>query len=1043
MLGRTHVAVTFLVAAGMIGCAQRTGGDAGRFGSADRADASTEPVPTSAGSTLHTASLALEATGTGAWGGTNSRQRFSTRIDAHGASISDLASRWNGQLHVTRVGRTSQMRQADDATPTAHGSRVQIVRGGGVTEWFIHDVGGLEQGIDLAERPAGSGPLEIDVAVDGLVAARTRRGVELRRPDGVPVLLYGRLSATDADGRSIDSRLIVDEGRVSIEIDDDSARYPIAVDPLVWAQDAVITPTDSATVTRFGSSVELDGDTLAVSGYTSLGWAVYVFERSAGVWAQTAKLTPASTEAFGDLSLRNSISLSGSTLVVGAPAHGFAGGAYVFVNTSGTWGLQTVLTSTNTTAASHLGTSVSVSGDQAILGAPNESASFSLGGGPLGGGGATVANAGSAIIFTRSGSTWAEAAKLSDLSEYTSTTSTPSSGEGFGTLVAIGPAIACEIGNDKQSPVSKVYSKCYQGSGASWGYVAWSGYQSPTYPIRISSTTVANLYSVQSLAGGTFSGSYIGTSTGWICGASSTRVAAYNNNNVSPVWELSGTTWSQTGTLTASDAAALVTACDLSESTVALGAPADGATGKVFVFDDGIVDGATCSTGASCGSGVCTEGVCCDATCSGPCKSCLGSKTGGASGTCGFVTSVSLCGPCSADIDCPTGAYCAGSKCTVKAATGATCSGNNACASGFCVDGVCCESACTATCYACSAKKSGAADGKCAPIPDATDPDKECPGGSSCVGSAVTKHVCNGAGACRATTQSCAPFICKADGSDCNVTCTVDADCGDASYYCGSDMTCQQKQARGKTCTANDQCVSGSCADGVCCDSSCTGACQACAEPGNEGTCTPVKGAPRTGHPTCLNSGTTCGGFCDGSKAFDCSFLGSATTCAGGCTNSAISTCDGAGSCGAAAACPGNFACADATSCKSTCVADTDCAGGYSCKSGACSAASAKCSADGSTSTSANGVPQSCSPYTCGSNGSCQQSCATTNDCTTSFTCDQSKSPGQCVATPRTDGGGGGGGCGVAARGANPSRVADFALWLVVLSAVMGRRCRA
>jgi hypothetical protein len=47
------------------------------------------------------------------------------------------------------------------------------------------------------------------------------------------------------------------------------------------------------------------------------------------------------------------------------------------------------------------------------------------------------------------------------------------------------------------------------------------------------------------------------------------------------------------------------------------------------------------------------------------------------------------------------------------------------------------------------------------------------------------------------------------------------------------------------------------------------------------------------------------------------------------------------------------------------------------------------------------------------------------------------------VATPRTDGGGGGGGCGVAARGANPSRVADFALWLVVLSAVMGRRCRA
>jgi len=71
-------------------------------------------------------------------------------------------------------------------------------------------------------------------------------------------------------------------------------------------------------------------------------------------------------------------------------------------------------------------------------------------------------------------------------------------------------------------------------------------------------------------------------------------------------------------------------------------------------------------------------------------------------------------------------------------ANGSVCSSASQCVSGFCVDGRCCNSACTATCFACSAAKTGAANGTCAPVIANTDPDNECTGAANC----------NGAGAC-------------------------------------------------------------------------------------------------------------------------------------------------------------------------------------------------------------------------------------------------------------------------------------------------------
>jgi hypothetical protein len=64
----------------------------------------------------------------------------------------------------------------------------------------------------------------------------------------------------------------------------------------------------------------------------------------------------------------------------------------------------------------------------------------------------------------------------------------------------------------------------------------------------------------------------------------------------------------------------------------------------------------------------------------------------------------------------------AGSEGGAKA-NGAVCSAGAECGSGFCADGVCCESACSGTCESCGIDK-----GKCVPVPDGQDPDKECKG---------------------------------------------------------------------------------------------------------------------------------------------------------------------------------------------------------------------------------------------------------------------------------------------------------------------------
>jgi regulation of enolase protein 1 (concanavalin A-like superfamily) len=148
-----------------------------------------------------------------------------------------------------------------------------------------------------------------------------------------------------------------------------------------WTEEAKLTASDKALYDQFGYSVSLSGDRALVgaiqsdSGGTTDAGAAYVFTRASnGTWTQEAKLTASDKAAYDRFG--NSISLTGDRAIVGAPnatpdGTSSAGAAYVFTRASdGTWTQEAKLTASDKAEYDNFGSSVSLSGDRAIVGAP-------------------------------------------------------------------------------------------------------------------------------------------------------------------------------------------------------------------------------------------------------------------------------------------------------------------------------------------------------------------------------------------------------------------------------------------------------------------------------------------------------------------------------------------------------------------------------------------------------------------------------------------------------------------------------------------------
>lgn len=193
-----------------------------------------------------------------------------------------------------------------------------------------------------------------------------------------------------------------------------------------WGEAGRLVASDSQDADYFGGSVAIDADTIVVGAeLVDLGspssqvdaGAAYIFERDLGGpgnWGEAAKLIAwdnSTKDYFGA-----SVSINGNTVVVGADSEDGgvgdplpqAGAAYVFerdLGGTGNWGYLTKLVAWDAQAMDYYGSSVAISGDAIVIGAPFED------GGP----GDPIYGVGAVYIYERDIGgigNWGESAKL-------------------------------------------------------------------------------------------------------------------------------------------------------------------------------------------------------------------------------------------------------------------------------------------------------------------------------------------------------------------------------------------------------------------------------------------------------------------------------------------------------------------------------------------------------------------------------------------------------------------------------------------------------
>ena len=190
---------------------------------------------------------------------------------------------------------------------------------------------------------------------------------------------------------------------VNIDTSVSSFTLTFGSDWTLTTQQAKIQASDKEGNDYFGYSVSIDGDTVAVGAYqedstgTNAG-AVYVFTRSGTTWTQQAKLAATDIGGIQNVWVGFSVAISGDTLVAGGYRANDRGAAYVFTRSGTTWTQQAKLISTDIQQDDWFGYSVAIDGDTIVASAMGEDT------------GAT--NTGAAYIFTRSGTTWTQQAKI-------------------------------------------------------------------------------------------------------------------------------------------------------------------------------------------------------------------------------------------------------------------------------------------------------------------------------------------------------------------------------------------------------------------------------------------------------------------------------------------------------------------------------------------------------------------------------------------------------------------------------------------------------
>ncbi|MBI4750747.1 MAG: FG-GAP repeat protein [Acidobacteria bacterium] len=455
----------------------------------------------------------LTKLGAGAYEAHNPAQGFTSYFTPEAVALmsgTEAQSPWTLEMNLKGIGYGDRLAEISSGTPSVKNNRIELNRSSSLiphpsslSEWYENGPKGLEQGLTIpmapGERSEGDW-VRVSFGLDSSLEAQLvdeGQAIEFLNWSGERVLRYDQLVVTDASGRQLPSRMDLGGSQIRLEYDDREAVYPVTIDP-TFGQQSKLVASDGAANDLFGVRVAISGETAVIG-------------------------------AIGD--------------TVGA--NGSQGSAYVFVRSGTAWSQQQKLTAADGAASDLFGISVAIDGDTVVVGTRGDDVGAN-------------ANQGSAYVFVRSGTTWAQQQKL--------TASDGAANDNFGQSVAI---------NSNTVVV-----------GANLDDVGASGNRGSAY-VFVRTGTIWTQQQQLTAAGGAdndqFGSSVAISGDTVVVGAFQVDVSGRFDQGSAYVFVRSGTTWSQQQQLTASDGAGadlFGVSVAISGETVVVGAPQADVSGR-------------------------------------------------------------------------------------------------------------------------------------------------------------------------------------------------------------------------------------------------------------------------------------------------------------------------------------------------------------------------------------------------------------------------------------------------------------------------------
>ena len=233
----------------------------------------------------------------------------------------------------------------------------------------------------------------VDVTVD---ANALFSETKLLASDGTSGDRFGRSVAISGDVALVGAINNQDFGEQT------GSAYIYRFDGTNWVEEQKLLASDASTNAVFGASVAIEGN-LAVVGANSDdlistgAGSVYIYRYDGTNWVEEQKLTFSGTFHFGE-----SVSISGNVVIVGSArsrdGNPFSSEAYIYRYDGTSWVHEVTLLPSSGFSADSYGFAVSVSGNVAVIGAPNDNVQGSL--------------SGSIYVYRYNGTNWVEEGKF-------------------------------------------------------------------------------------------------------------------------------------------------------------------------------------------------------------------------------------------------------------------------------------------------------------------------------------------------------------------------------------------------------------------------------------------------------------------------------------------------------------------------------------------------------------------------------------------------------------------------------------------------------